>query len=51
MYRRSIVFSQHMRRYRGVGKVSQDSWQARYELEDEAVSIGGAQMPEALDFL
>lgn len=46
-----MLFSQHMRRFRGVEKVNQDSWQARYELEDEALSRGGAQLPEAFGSL
>ena len=38
--------SQKPRRYRGVEKVDQDGWAARYELDDEAHSKQGAQASE-----
>ena len=40
-----------MHRYRGVEKVDQDGWAARYELEDEADLRRGAKVSEGLPFL
>ncbi|CAL5218998.1 g753 [Coccomyxa viridis] len=51
LQRHGAFESQSTSRYRGVDKVGENSWQARFELDDAAISNRGTQMPEALSFL